>query len=142
MTRLAIWGIWHQLSVVYKFFYVLLLGLSLYAVTSIGIILKTGVLLESNQALHKLRIRSRRTRDLIISAVFLFGVVFFQALTEPTYTLDFALTLQNRIILQTFQVHFAYAANVFFLFVVVYLLQAFASRRIDRVELINNGDNK
>jgi hypothetical protein len=82
-----------------------------------------------------LRARSVRLQMLIGAAFYLFGVVFFLGLQRAHITIDNSRTPVGLLVLENFQVRFAFAFNVFVAFFVLHVLGWFVSAMVRRLEL-------
>jgi hypothetical protein len=95
--------------------------------------LRSGV---DAQTLRALRKRSTRVDKLITMAFYLFGWVLFSGL-HGAYSsiIDGKAAVVERGILQDFEPHFAFAANAFFVFLMLYVVAWFTSSRVSRLAL-------
>lgn len=69
-------------------------------------------------------------RQFIAAMFFAFGALFFSALPGAFRTLDHSRYLPLNSIIGAFVLHFAFAANVFFVFLLLHCVQWFVSRRV------------
>jgi hypothetical protein len=77
-----------------------------------------------------LQARSANLRQLILATFYLFGIVFFFGLRSALWTPDNNSTPGGMLILENFFLHFAFAANAFFIFLVLHSVQWFVSGRV------------
>lgn len=73
--------------------------------------------------------RSANVRQLIVATFYLFGIVFFFGLRFALWTLG-SKTSVGILVLENFFLYFAFAANAFFIFLVLHLVQWFVSGRV------------
>jgi hypothetical protein len=131
----TIWSIWPQLSALYKLYWLLLSIVSLYTLFSaVSIVRRFRISNHRNELPESSRIRleARITnlRQVIAAMFFAFGALFFWALPGAFRTLDLSRSLGMNHIIGAFGVHFAFAANVFFVLLLLHCVQWFVSRRV------------
>jgi hypothetical protein len=137
-----IWEVWPYLSSLEKPLFIGLIVLGAYVLFSAiftvlrvrkGGELRSGV---DAQTLRALRKRSTRVDRLITMAFYLFGWVLFSGL-HGAYSsiIDGKAAVVERGILQDFEPHFAFAANAFFVFLMLYVVAWFTSSRVSRLAL-------
>jgi hypothetical protein len=135
----ALWSIWIELPLLHKLFFVVLFIVGVYSLFSATKIL-AGV--RSLMALGQSRdvpdlqnevaalyARSANVRHLITAMFYLFGIVFFWGLRFTLWTPD-GKTSVSLLVLENFFLYFAFAANVFFIFLVLHSVQWFVSARL------------
>jgi hypothetical protein len=81
----------------------------------------------SMAALHRL---CTNVRQLIRATFYLFGLVLFLGLQRAYFVIGLSKIPVETIILENFLLYFAFAANVFFVFLVLHLVQWFFSGRV------------
>jgi hypothetical protein len=81
-------------------------------------------------SLAMLQARSTNVRQLVGATFYLFGFVFFLALPLATRILDDSKTPLGILILNNFLMYFAFAANVFFVFLVLHSVQWLVCGRV------------
>jgi hypothetical protein len=131
----AIWSIWPQLPPLYKLYWLLLSIVSLYTLLSAASIVRRFP--SSNHpndspesCRFRLEARITNLRQVISAMFFAFGALFFWALPGALNTFgDSRVSPLNGIILQ-FVTDFTFAANVFFVFLLLHCVQWFVSRRV------------
>ncbi len=89
----------------------------------------------AHSSLPTLRERSLRLQMLINAAFYLFGVVLFLSLQRAHITLDSSRTPVGLLVLENFQVRFAFAFNVFVAFFFLHVIGWFVSALVRRLEL-------
>lgn len=92
-------------------------------------------------SLAALRIRAENIRQIVGATFYLFGFIFFLTLPWATVTLDNSRTLLLALILRNFFVDFAFAANIFAVFVVLHSVQWLVSSRVNACALRLNAQN-
>lgn len=137
----AIWSIWKNLSVLQHLFFVILTAISIYCLFSATIVvlrLRSMASLNSNpysvsssRSLASLHARCANIRLLIGVAFWFFGFSFFLGLQEAPHTLGHGGATVGAEILGNFVLYFAFAANVFFIFLVLHLLHWFVRSRLN-----------
>ena len=136
----ALWSIWIDLPALHRLFLLILAAVGIYSLFSAAVVL---VRLRSIMKLHQpkdeaalqrsiatLHAQSANARQLILATFYLFGIVFFIGLRFALWTPDSNRTSVGMLILENFFAYFAFAANAFFVFLVLHLVQWFVSRRL------------
>jgi hypothetical protein len=135
----ALWSIWIELPLLHRLFFFVLLVVGVYSLFSAAKIL-AGVrsLMVPGQskdvpALQKevsaLHARSANVHHLITATFYLFGMVFFWGLRFALWTPD-SKTPVGILVLENFFLYFAFAANAFFIFLVLHAVEWLASARL------------
>jgi hypothetical protein len=138
----AIWSIWLYLPALQKLLFLVLCVLGLYCLFSAAITitrLRTiPRLLQKNEdfasihrALAAHRKRATNMQRFIGAVFYLFGLVLFVGLQSAYFTIDSSRTPAAWVVLQNFVIYFAFAANVFLVFLILHLVQWFVSGRVD-----------
>lgn len=136
----ALWSIWIELPLLHKLFFIVLFVVGVYSLFSAAKIL-AGV--RSLKALGQSRdvpalqndvaalyAWSANVRHLITATFYLFGILFFWGLRFTLWTPDNSKTSVLLLVLENFFLYFAFAANVFFIFLVLHSVQWFVSARL------------
>jgi hypothetical protein len=135
----ALWSIWIELPLLHKLFFIVLFVVGVYSLFSATKILagvrslmalgqSRDVPVLQNEA-AALYARSANVRHLITATFYLFGIVFFWGLRFTLWTPD-GKTSVSLLVLENFFLYFAFAANVFFIFLVLHSVQWFVSARL------------
>lgn len=137
----GLWSIWKDLSVLQHLFVVILAALSIYCLFSATFVilrLRSMASLNRNQdsvsssrAVASLHTRCANMRLLIGATFWLFGFSFFLGLQQAPRTLGHGGATVGAEILGNFVLSFAFAANVFFVFLVLHLLHWLVCSRLD-----------
>lgn len=69
------------------------------------------------------------------AAFYLFGLVLFLGLQDAYRTIEDGPTPVSQLVVRNFQIHFAFAANVFFVLLVVHLLQWVIVKKVELLGL-------
>jgi hypothetical protein len=135
----TLWSIWEYLARVHQLFFLFLSLVSIYTLFSATVIMVRLRILTSQgkvedissfqRSLTALHTRSENVRQLIGASFYLFGFIFFLTLLFSFKTSDSS-THAWKIIFDTFYLNFAFAANVFFVFLVLHSVQWFVSARL------------
>ncbi len=142
----AIWSIWVYLPVLQRLVFLILCVLGIYCLFSAAITmtrLRTiPRLLQKNEdvasiqpALAALRKRAANMQHFIGAVFYLFGLALFVGLQSAGFTIDSSRTPPGWFVLRDFQIYFAFAANVFSVFLILHLVQWFVSGRVDACSL-------
>lgn len=128
----ALWSIWKELGFLYRVFVILLGVVTVYSVFSAARIV-VGVRsirfdLNGNPAVAKKSLTTlnghwANVRQLILTTFYLFGFVLFIGLQLIGQQADRSNGLPGRAILGSFLLNCAVAANVFFVFLILQLVQ-------------------
>jgi hypothetical protein len=138
----AIWSIWLYLPSLQKFLFLALCVLGIYCLFSAaitmarlrtirGLLQKKENVASIQRAFAALRKRSTTLQHFIGAAFYLFGFVLFVGLQLAYITMDNSSTPVGWIVLQSFVIYFAFAANVFLVFLILHFVQWFVSGRVD-----------
>jgi hypothetical protein len=121
-----IWSLWHDLSLVYKSFF---LGLSCLLAYSVFL---AAVIFGHHRDLASIKRKAATLQQIVRAAFYLFGFLLFFELQFAFQTLG-ARTHSDEAFLITpgFLVHFAFASNVFFVFLILHLIEWFVSHQVD-----------
>jgi hypothetical protein len=147
----TLWSVWWELPILPKLFLLVLFLVSIYTLFSAAVItvrlrsLTNQRRVEDSSSLRgslaALQARSANLRQLIGATFYLFGLMFFLTLPLATFILDSGRYTIGTLILHNFLVYFAFANNVFFIFLVLHSVQWFLSGRIQAHELRLNAQN-
>ena len=135
-----LWFSWRDLSLAARFFVLVLASASVYLVFSCSVVL-TRVHSRRNprepqdtsagqRSMQELQTRCLNMGQLIRTTFYLFGLVFFFMLPGATQTVQHSKIPVGTLILRNFANDFAYAADMFFVFLVLSLIQWFVSARV------------
>jgi hypothetical protein len=136
----AIWTIWPHLSLLDKLFFLLLCAIGIYFLIFAALAtarlraVQNATLREDaisvQRRLAALQERSTKLQQMISAAFYLFGFVLFFGLQSAYITIELSNTPVGWLVLRNFQIYFAFAANVFFVFLIIHFVQWFASGRV------------
>lgn len=135
----ALWTIWKQLSSLQCMFVLVIIAVSLYTfVSGIKVLFRLRQLRKSvnnpsalQVSLPPLYLISTNVRQVITAAFYLFGVVLFLSLEGVVVTLGDGKTPVGFQVLGKFVLDCAFAANVFFVFLILHFFQWFVCRRAE-----------
>lgn len=138
MPNYMLWSMWGRVPALPKLFLLILavVGIhTLYLATIILVRLRslTNHVKDDSSVrrlVAALQNRSANMRQLITAAFYLFGLAFFIALPSAFSLLALTKIPGVTLILENLQVHFAVAANAFFVFLVLHSIQWFVSSRV------------
>jgi hypothetical protein len=146
-----LWLIWRELPILPKLFFLMLSLVSIYTLRSASVIkvrlhsLKKQRQVEDVSSLQRsvaaLQARCANVRQLIGATFYIFGFIFFLALPLATRTLDNSRTPVGILVLNNFLMYFAFATNVFFVFIALHSVQWFVSGRVHAFALRLNAQN-
>ena len=130
----ALWSIWRELGFLQRLFVLILSVVAIYSLLSATIIIKRLHSLANRhddrafvqQSLAALHARCANLHQLLWAAFYLFGFLFFWGLQSAIHYLGGGPVS----ILSTFVLQFAFACNVFFIFLVLHLCQWLVSVRL------------
>ena len=136
----ALWSIWIYLDPVQKLFLLTLCIAGIYFLFSSTVIVArlramTSLGQKEDRASMQRSLAAPYTRytnaqQLIRATFYLFGLVLFFGLQRAYLTIDESKTPVGWLILENFVIHFAFAANVFSVFLTLHLVQWFVSSRL------------
>jgi hypothetical protein len=143
----ALWSIWTELPTSARMFVPILAVVALYSLFSATAILvrlhsvvnpsQSNDVATLQRSVAALRARSSNLRQLILATFYLFGIVFFFGLWSVRWEADHS----RATILDGFFVFFAFAANAFFVFLVLHSVQWFVSVRLQACALRLNASH-
>ena len=136
----ALWSIRVYLPVAQKLFLLVLCVVAVYSLLSAIVVMgrlramtirpqieDISSIQRSMAALHK---RCANVHQLTSATFYLFGLVLFLGLQGAYFVLGLSGTPVVSIIVENFVLHFAFAANVFLVFLILHLIQWFVSSRV------------
>jgi hypothetical protein len=135
----ALWSIWIGLPLLHKLFFFVLFIVGVFSLFSATKILASiRSLMSSGQSRNAaalqnevavLYARSSNVRYLIKATFYLFGIVFFWGMRFTLWTPENK-TPVSLLVLENFFLYFAFAANAFFIFLVLHSVQWFVAARL------------
>jgi hypothetical protein len=135
----TLWSIWGYLPAVHRLFFLILSLVSIYTLFSAAVIVvrlrsltnrrQVEDVSSFQRSLAALHTRSANARQLVGATFYLFGFIFFLAMPLALKTLD-SRTPVGMLILDNLFIYFAFATNVFFVFLVLHSVQWFVSGRV------------
>jgi hypothetical protein len=125
----VIWSIWPELSLLYRLYWLLLSLVSLYTLFSAASIVRHFRISNRQDSPENAR-RITNLRQLIAGMFFAFGALFFWTLPDAFSTISDGIGYPIHEYIGRFRLHFAFAANVFFVFLLLHCVQWFLSRRV------------
>ena len=141
----ALWSIWRYLPFAQKLFLLILCVVGVYSLVSAIVVMArlramtivaqkedTPSIQRAMAALHK---RCSNVRQLIRATFYLFGFVLFLGLQGAYFVLGLSSIPIVSIIIENFVLYFAFAANVFLVFLILHLVQWFVSDRVCAYDL-------
>ena len=141
----ALWSIWREISILYRFVVLVLCGLGVYTLYSaITTLLRLREIkakkpnddpAAARQSLAILDRRCANVRQAIGAAFLLFGTALFLGLPNSFATFGDGPRLPFLQIEGNFALHFAFGANVFFIFLILHLIQWIVWRRLSSCQL-------
>jgi hypothetical protein len=141
----ALWSIWKYLPMMPRLFFLILCVVGVYSlffagVTMAGLRAATSIRpkessASTQRAVAALHRRCANVRQLIGATFYLFGFVLFLGLQWAYLTLDESKTPGGWLVLENFAVYFAFACNVFLVFLILHLVQWFVSGRVNACSL-------
>lgn len=139
----ALWSIWRYLPLLEKLFCLVLCAVCVYSLFSaIAILgrLRAMMILPQKEdispiqrsmaALHK---RCTNVHQLIRATFYLFGLVLFLGLQGAYFVIGLSKFPVESIIVEKFVLYFAFAANVFLVFLIMHLVQWFVSSHVQAI---------
>jgi hypothetical protein len=132
-----LWSIWKQISLLYRVVVLVLCGVvtyTTYSAIAIWLRLRAIKAQASNaEAMKELPLLDRRCTNMrqILTAVFyFFGCIFFLNLPDAYRVVGDGRASPMFEIFKNFVVHFSFAANIFFVFLILHKMQWFTWRRL------------
>ena len=133
----TLWSMWQSLSTLNRLFLLILAAVCIYSIISAAIVVVRLRYLRKDDALDSilqnaavLSGRCQSLRQILSATFYLFGLLLFLTLQNATNTLGDGRGILSFEILNNFVFDFAYAANVFFVFLVLHSIQWTVSSRV------------
>lgn len=133
----ALWSIWRNISILYRCFLLLLGVISVYSVfvavfneLRLRSMKRAEAIENVRLSIRVLRNRCETSQQIIRGAFYLFGFVLFLGLQNVGFWLGDGKEPGAYYLLRNCILHFAFAANVFFIFLVVHCVQWVTCRRL------------
>jgi hypothetical protein len=143
----TLWSIWIELPLMHRLFFLILAVVSIYSLFSAtAILVRLRSIMNQRQSEHvsglqhsmsALHMRSANARQLIGATFYLFGFVFFLGLRFALRTPE-SHTPVGILVLENFFLYFAFAANAFFIFLILHSIQWFVFSRFQACALSLN----
>jgi hypothetical protein len=137
----VLWSLWRELLMLLRLFFLILTLVAVYTMFSASfVVVRLRSLTNQHNvmdasslrcSLAALRDRAENIRQMVGATFYFYGFIFFLTLPRATVTLDYSRTPLLALILRNFLVDFAFAANIFSVFVVLYSVQWFVSSRVN-----------
>jgi hypothetical protein len=144
----ALWSIWQYLPLIQKLFCLVLGVVGVYSLFSAIVVmgrlrsLSVRPQKEDNssvqQSIAALHNQCTNVQQLIRATFYLFGLVLFLGLQWAYFVLGFSSIPIVSTIVENFVLYFAFAANVFLVFLILHLVQWFVSARLCAYALHSN----
>ena len=140
----ALWAIWIELPLLHKLFFLILTGVGAYSFFSAATILarlRSIMKCSESEDIPHLRLsvaslnaRAGNVRQLLGVMFCLFGLLFLLGLRFAFWTPDSKIPV-GTLILENFYLYFAFAANTFFMFLVLVSVQWYIFSRLQACAL-------
>ena len=136
----TLWSIWRELSTLYRLFVLILVAVSIYSLISASVVFNRIHTLRNRhkeqspasvrQNLAAISQRCVNLRQVLTATFYLFGFLFFVGLQNAFIVVGDGTGFPADRIVGNFALHFAYATNIFLVFLVLHLVQWVASSRV------------
>jgi hypothetical protein len=140
-----IWFIWPYLAWSERLLCLVLCALGVYWLfLTVSIMRFQSIAGDLNQAasvqkrLVRIRKRMGNLQQATLATFYLFGFVLFECFQFAYRILENSTTPVGWIVVRNFQVHFAFAANVFFVLLIFQFIHWFVANRVNAVRLETN----
>jgi|SRR6185312_1795151 hypothetical protein len=138
----SFWSVWMYFSTWERLFFVVLGILTIYAIfaaivtvsriRNVKAAIDAGNSVDVESTFVVLRRRSARVQRLIGTAFYLFGIVLFLSLQWAHIIIDNSKTPIGWEILENFEVHFIFAFNSFYVFLILHVIGWFIATWVER----------
>jgi hypothetical protein len=137
-----IWVVWPYLTWLERLLFIALIVLGIYVLFSVAVTVfrvrkggaaGNGDSSDAQKILAALRKRSTGVDKLITTGFYLFGWVLFLGLQNAYFIIDNSKATAEWIILRSFEPHLAFAANAFFVLLMLHIAGWFISARVGRL---------
>jgi hypothetical protein len=146
----SIWSIWPELSILPKLFFLIFCLICTYIILNAGLVMvrlrsvtrnmKSMDDTSSRASMGQLLTRCTNMGNLITASFYFFGFTFFMALPGATVVIGPSRLPATTFMIRNFLAFFAFAANVFFVMLVLHLMYWFVSGRVRARMLAETSD--
>jgi hypothetical protein len=125
-----IWLIWPYLSWLERFSFLTLCLVAVWSLYLAATVLHARSTASVPENLVRIRKRIGNLRQATVAVFYFFGFVLFTGFLNAYFVIDNSKIPTDWIVVGNFQIHFAFAGNVFFLFLTLHLFQWFVVNRV------------
>jgi hypothetical protein len=133
-----IWLIWPYLSLLEKLSFLALCILGVYWLFLAATVVRFRSTAPVQENLVRIRKRVRNLQQATVAAFCLFGFVLSAGLQFAYFTIENSSIPVGLLVVRNFQVHFAFAGNVFFVLLIFHFVQWFVANRAGALGLPSN----
>lgn len=125
-----IWLIWPYLSWLEKLSFLALCVLAVYSLFLAVTVVRFRNTAPVQENLVRIRKRVRNLQQATVAAFYFFGFVLFAGFQFAYFTIENSSTPVGLLVVRNFQIHFAFADNVFLILLIFHFVQWFIANRV------------
>ena len=125
-----IWLIWPSLSLLEKLSFLALCILGIYWLFLAGTVVRLRNTAPVQENLARIRKSVRNLQQATVAAFCLFGFVLFAGFQFAYFTIENSSIPVGLLVVRNFQIHFAFAGDVFFVLLIFHFVQWFVANRV------------
>jgi hypothetical protein len=133
-----IWLIWPYLSWLERLSFLALCILGAYSLFLAVTVVRFRNTAPVQDKLVRIRKRVRNLQQATVAAFYLFGFVLFAGFQFAYLTIELSSTPVGLLVVRNFQIHFAFAGNVFLILLIFHFVQWFVANRVGALGLPSN----
>ena len=133
-----IWLIWPNLSLLERLSFLALCTLGVYWLFLAVTVVRFRNTAPLRENFVRIRKRVRNLQQATVAAFYLFGFVLSAGFLDAYFTIEHSSTPVGWLVVRNFQIHFAFAGNVFFILLTFHFVQWFVANRIETLGLQSN----
>jgi hypothetical protein len=125
-----IWLIWPNLAWLERLSFLSLCILAVYSLCLAATVLHFRNTAPAQENFVRIRRRVRNLQQATVAAFYFFGFVLSAGFQFAYFSIEHSSTPVGFIVIRNFQIHFAFAGNVFLILLIVHFAQWFAANRV------------
>jgi|SRR5450631_409581 len=133
-----IWLIWPLLSWLERLSFLALCIPGFYSLFLAATVVRFRSTASVQENLVRIRKRVRNLQQATVAAFYLFGLVLFAGFQFAYFTIENSSAPAGWLVVRNFQIHFAFADNVFLVLLIFHFVQWFLANRIGVLDLESN----
>jgi hypothetical protein len=137
-TPAPIWLIWPYLSWLERLSFLAMCILAVYSLLLAVKVVRFRKTARVQENLVRIRKRIRNLQQATVAAFYFFGFVLFAGFQFAYFTIEHSSIPVGLLVVRNFQIHFAFAGNVFLILLIFHFVQWFIANRVGTLDLQSN----